>query len=163
MKQLELMTAPSSNLNPATKIMSNKKIFNSLGWLVCASYLLVSFSVYAGTDSHNPKFSDIKKIERMHIDKIIGKDVVNPEGQKLGEISNLVLSAPDNVLYAIVSVGGFLEIDAKLVAVPVDNLIFRTFKKGNKAVLDASKEELKEAPEYYYDDPAKDVPNLIGN
>ncbi|SEQ91117.1 PRC-barrel domain-containing protein [Nitrosomonas sp. Nm51] len=86
-------------------------------------------------------------------------DVVNNNGEKRGKISNLILSSPpDSVLFAIMPVGGFLGIDAKLVTVPVDNFKF----KNNKAALDASEEELKEAPVFYYVDPAKNVPNLIG-
>jgi len=71
----------------------NKKVFNSLGWLVFAS--LVSFSVYAGTESKKVTYVDkIESIEAMHINKMIGMDVVNNNGEKLGEISNLILSGP---------------------------------------------------------------------
>ncbi len=153
MKQLELMTTPASNLNPTTKIMgakimSNKKVFNSLGWLICASCLLVSFSVYAGTASKKVTYVDkIEDIEKMHINKMMDMEVVNNNGEKLGKISNLILSPkPESVLFAIMSVGGFLGIDAKLVAVPVDNLTF----KNNKATLDATKQEINEAPEFNY-------------
>jgi len=79
--------------------------------------------------------------------KILGKDVYNPEGQKIGSISDLIVAPDRAVSYAIVGVGGFLGMLKHDVAVPVSQ-----FKEeGGKIVLPgATKEALKAAPEFEY-------------
>ncbi len=148
MNKLKPIIASASILSLDTNTMNNRKIINSLCLFFFMSFLLVSFSVFAGTASKKVTYVDnVKSIEEMHINRMMGMDVVNKNGEKLGKISNLIWSPkPDSVLFAIISVGGFFGIDSKLVAVPVDNLTF----KDNTAILDASKQEIKEAPEFKY-------------
>ena len=79
--------------------------------------------------------------------KILGKDVYNSEGQKIGSISDLIVAPDRAVSYAIVGVGGFLGMRKHDVAVPVSQ-----FKEeGGKIVLPgATKDALKAAPEFEY-------------
>lgn len=115
--------------------------------IALASIFLLSFHVYAGNES---------KTVHPDIAKIVGMDVVNNKNEELGEIDNLIVSSPDNILFAIVSVGGFLGIGDKLVAVPVDDISF----EKDKAILNVSKETMKSAPEFHYGDPFAVAPNL---
>lgn len=76
---------------------------------------------------------------------IIGTNVVNPKGDSLGDIKEIVIDPnTGRVAYAVVSFGGFLGMGEKLFAIP-----FSTFKYSvtkNEYVLDVSKERLKAAP-----------------
>jgi len=79
--------------------------------------------------------------------QILGKDVYNPAGEKIGSITDLIVAPNRSVSYAIVGVGGFLGMRKHDVAVPMSQ-----FKEdGGKIVLPgATKEALKAAPEFEY-------------
>ena len=50
--------------------------------------------------------------------KVIGANVVNDANERIGRIDDLIIGRDDRVPYAIVSVGGFLGMGDKLVAIP---------------------------------------------
>src|SRR4030095_2611674 len=51
--------------------------------------------------------------------QILGKDVYNDAGDKVGEINDLIVTPDKALSYAIVGVGGFLGIGEHEIAVPV--------------------------------------------
>ena len=55
---------------------------------------------------------------------LVGATVYNDAGQTIGEISNLLITPQGKVSMAVLSVGGFLGVDSKLVEVPFDALKF---------------------------------------
>jgi len=71
-------------------------------------------------------------------------NVVNPAGDKLGEIAEIMIDVPSGrVAYAVLSVGGFLGIGEKLLAIP-----WRALKidpPNHRFVLNVSKERLEQA------------------
>ena len=81
--------------------------------------------------------------------KMIGKDVVNQDGEEIGSVENMLITDTDNVQYAIVSVGGFLGIGDKLVAVPTNNLQFDKDQE-NVTLKNITKEALESAPRFDY-------------
>ncbi len=46
--------------------------------------------------------------------KLVGAPVVNENNEKIGMVDDLIVSRTDKVVYAIVSVGGFLGVGDKL-------------------------------------------------
>lgn len=76
---------------------------------------------------------------------IIGTNVVNPNGDNLGDIKEVVIDPrTGRVAYSVVSFGGFLGMGEKLFAIPFSS--FKYNATSNDYVLDVSKERLKEAP-----------------
>lgn len=76
---------------------------------------------------------------------IIGTDVVNPNGDNLGDIKEVVIDPnTGKVAYAVVSFGGFLTMGEKLFAIPFSS--FKYDPTENEYVLDISKERLEAAP-----------------
>ena len=76
---------------------------------------------------------------------IIGTRVVNPAGEPLGTIKELMIDPDDGqVAYVVLSFGGFLGVGDKLFAIPLDALMFGTDE--HTVVLDVDKEVLKDAP-----------------
>ena len=76
---------------------------------------------------------------------IIGTNVVNPKGDSLGDIKEIVIDPrTGRVAYAVVSFGGFLSMGEKLFAIPFSAFKYNVTK--NDYVLDVSKERLKAAP-----------------
>jgi sporulation protein YlmC with PRC-barrel domain len=81
---------------------------------------------------------------------MIGTDVVNPKGESLGEIKEIVIDPySGRVAYGVVAFGGFLGMGEKLFAIPFGSFEYEA--KKNKYVLDVTKEYLKDAPGF---DPA---------
>ena len=58
----------------------------------------------------------------MPVSEIEGMQVVNQDGQELGEVERVAISNQDNQVYAIVSVGGFLGIGDESVALPIEEM-----------------------------------------
>jgi sporulation protein YlmC with PRC-barrel domain len=79
--------------------------------------------------------------------QILGKDVYNDTGEKIGEINDLIVAPNKSVSYAIVGVGGFLGMGDHEVAVPVSKL---KQEMGKIVLKGATKDALKAAPKFEY-------------
>jgi sporulation protein YlmC with PRC-barrel domain len=92
--------------------------------------------------------------ERSHrVSKIIGTDVRNRKGEKVGDVKDIVLDDKGAISYAVVSTGGFLGIGDRLHAVPWSSLD----TKGEKAYgIDIDKAALQKAPGFG----SRDWPNF---
>ena len=82
--------------------------------------------------------------------RIIGMDVVNDKDQTIGKVDDILIGPGDKATTAVVSVGGFLGIGAKLVAVPFDQLQPAANDPKSLTMPNASKEQLKSMPEFQY-------------
>jgi sporulation protein YlmC with PRC-barrel domain len=98
-----------------------------------------------GKSSDYTGMRDAKSWERTHrVSKIIGTDVVNSKGEKIGDVEDIVLDAKGNVAYAVVSTGGFLGVGDKMHAVPWTAI--RTNTGTDNFMLDVDKDRLRSAP-----------------
>ena len=80
--------------------------------------------------------------------KIIGATVYNEKKQAIGKVADLVINPHDFVSIIVVSVGGFLGLDAKDVAVSAQNFQF----SGNRVILPrATKQVLQQLPAFHFD------------
>lgn len=87
--------------------------------------------------------------EAYRASKLIGASVVNDKDEKIGNVDDLIITPTDRVLFAVISVGGFLGINGRLVAVPYSSLTIDD--KGRKVVLPgASKDALRALPAFHY-------------
>lgn len=83
--------------------------------------------------------------EVMAADTLEGDDVVNMQGENLGNIKDIMIDVRSGkVAYAVLSSGGFLGIGDKLFAIPWGALTLDADRKC--FVLDVDKEKLKAAP-----------------
>ena len=81
----------------------------------------------------------------MAADTLQGDDVVNNQGENLGEIEDIMLDVPTGrIAYAVMSFGGVLGMGEKLFAVPWNALTMDADREC--FVLDIDKERLKNAP-----------------
>lgn len=80
------------------------------------------------------------------ISELIGKPVYNPQGQKIGNVDDFVIQR-DKVLMTIISVGGFLGIGGRLIAIPYSSL--RMTSKG-MVLPGASKQAVGKLPAFHY-------------
>jgi sporulation protein YlmC with PRC-barrel domain len=97
--------------------------------------------------------------------KLIGVDVYNQQNEKLGEISELILTSSGQIAGAAIGVGGFLGMGERDVMVPLNQLRFTNNEGGattgsaadgdrkwypERAMLNATKDQLKQMPEFKY-------------
>ncbi|MFN0007891.1 MAG: PRC-barrel domain-containing protein [Planctomycetota bacterium] len=81
-----------------------------------------------------------------------GVDVRTPTGENLGEIKELAIDSNGRVCYAALSVGGFLGMGDRIVAVPWDSLTFSlAVDKGDnrRITLASTKKQLEDAPQFH--------------
>lgn len=79
--------------------------------------------------------------------KVIGSSVVNEAGDTVGKIDDIIVGPDGKAPFVVLSVGGFLGVGDKLVALPYEQM--RT--NGKKIVLPgATKDSLKSLPEFKY-------------
>lgn len=82
--------------------------------------------------------------------KLTGVNVYNKQNESLGEIQDLAIENGNRVAAVIVSVGGFLGIGEKYVAIDPSTIVLNQ-KDGNwRAYVDTSKDSLKGAPKFEY-------------
>ncbi len=80
--------------------------------------------------------------------KLIGSDVMSDGGETIGKIDDLIVSPDDNKsAYVIISVGGWLGMGARLVALPYGDLRINNAKITLPGV---TKEALKGLPEFKF-------------
>ena len=81
---------------------------------------------------------------------IIGTPVVDPKGNSLGDIKEIVIDPhTGRVAYAVVSFGGFLGLGEKLFAIPFSAFEYKVTKSdlvASEYVLNVSRERLQAAP-----------------
>jgi len=78
---------------------------------------------------------------------LTGENVYNLKDESIGDIKDLMIDLNNaEVVYAVLSFGGFLGIGNKLFAIPLQALQFSG--KDDKIRLDVSKEKLENAPSF---------------
>jgi hypothetical protein len=81
-------------------------------------------------------------------EEVIGKDVVNIGDEEVGEITDLVMDQEQKLVGVVLSVGGFLGIGEKWVAIPVEEIEFPTADQPARLLTAVTKEQLENAPDF---------------
>ena len=104
-----------------------------------------------GTAPATPRFATVSRDEMLS-SKLKGLNVYNEKDESIGEISDLAISKNDQVQALILSVGGFLGMGERYVAVAPSavNVTYDASSKKWRATMNTTKEELKSAPEFKY-------------
>jgi len=84
------------------------------------------------------------------VEKFIGKDVYGANGEKVGELDNVLISPDGRVRAGIVEFGGFLGIGTNKVAVPWNQLQVT----NHRIVADVTKEQVRSMPRWEKDRPS---------
>ncbi|WP_270937668.1 PRC-barrel domain-containing protein [Falsiroseomonas oryzae] len=83
--------------------------------------------------------------------KVIGSTVYNENNESIGEVDDIIVPPGGGQPVAILSVGGFLGIGARLVAVPYERLQ-HAGDRDRWTLQGATKDSLQSLPEYRYED-----------
>lgn len=89
--------------------------------------------------------------EDMVASKLIGTTIRNGANESIGSVADIVFDGKLAVKSYVVSVGGFLGLNAKYVAVAPETLkLSRKDGGGLDALIETDKDQLRAAPEYVY-------------
>jgi sporulation protein YlmC with PRC-barrel domain len=87
----------------------------------------------------------------MRATDLIGMEVYNLNNENIGEIQDLVIDNGKNIRAVVVSVGGFLGIGDRNVAIDPRSVVVNTRNNAaNRVVVNTTKDELKNAPEFKF-------------
>jgi sporulation protein YlmC with PRC-barrel domain len=81
-------------------------------------------------------------------EEVIGKRVVNVNEEEVGTIADLVMDQDQKLVGVVLSVGGFLGIGDKWVAVPVDQIDFPGDEQPARLLVAVTEDQLKNAPDF---------------
>jgi len=96
--------------------------------------------------------STMTMTDQVRASKIIDTNVKNNNGDTIGELEDLVISTGDHrMMQAILSVGGFLGIGERHVAVPYNDLKVTPVSNSNEIFYQATKDQLEGMPKFSYD------------
>jgi len=88
--------------------------------------------------------------DQFRTSKLVGSKVYNKANENIGSVEDIILK-PDGTLDTVVlSVGGFLGIGDKYVAVPFKSLQISRDNGSIKIVTDGTKDSLKSLPDYQF-------------
>jgi PRC-barrel domain protein len=117
---------------------------------ILATPVLAQDNKTVGKASAEAKFSTVSKDE-MFSSKLKGLSVTNQKDETVGEITDIAIKNHE-VDALILSVGGFLGMGERYVAVSPASVDVRYDSKNNKwlASMNTTKDALKDAPEFKY-------------
>ena len=119
--------------------------------LLAAGALLAGTAAFADTMSTNGQPMMTIPASSVTVTDWYKQDVYDPNNNKIGQISDVLMSTDGHVNAVIVGVGGFLGVDQKDVAVDF-GAIKQSIKDGKvHLTMNATKDALKSAPGFKYD------------
>jgi sporulation protein YlmC with PRC-barrel domain len=138
--------------------MEDTMSHNKVAIAVAVAAALLSGAANAQAQEHGDAHNDFERsvrysqylgTEALRASELIGATVRNRDGTDLGEIEDLMVSrSGDDVVTAVLSVGGILGIGEKRIGVPYDEL--RVSETGDSFYLSATEEELTARPAFQY-------------
>ncbi len=103
--------------------------------------------VVATTNNPNLSVASVRLDSGVRASQLIGSAVYSDQNERMGSVDDLVMTENDRITVAIVSVGGFLGMGSKLVAVPFAQLK----RDADRVVLQgATKDTLNAMPNFVY-------------
>jgi sporulation protein YlmC with PRC-barrel domain len=82
--------------------------------------------------------------------KLVGTKVYNNANENIGSIEDIILKSDGSMDEVVLSVGGFLGMGDKYVAVPFSSLKLTRNGSSLKIVTDGTKDSLKAQPDYQF-------------
>ena len=123
------------------------------GFLVLAalfpSFAFAQQPALVPSNSGNPNLAiaTVKLENGTRAGKIIGSKVYADGNTEIGSIDDLIMTADNKIVMAVVAVGGVLGVGSKLVAIPYDQIKF----DGGKTTLPGmTKDTLNAMPNFTY-------------
>jgi sporulation protein YlmC with PRC-barrel domain len=134
--------------------MLKKLLFTTaLSGLMLSSALAQSSSEPSASSGSTPSSSastiTAPGPDQMLVSSLRGVDVMGNNDEKIGDISDILVSKDGKVEAYVVGIGGFLGVGAKDIALPPSSIQLTQDNNNNwKAKVNASKDQLAQAPTF---------------
>jgi len=102
----------------------------------------------ASTSASSATAISAQKPDQLLASKLKGADVYGADDKKIGDVSDLLFSKDGKLEAFILSVGGFLGVGAKEVALPPSAIQIAQEKDSWKLKVSATKDQLAQAPNF---------------
>lgn len=103
--------------------------------------------VAATAAAPNLAVASVRMENAVRVSKVIGAAVYSEQNERIGAVDDLMMADGEKVTMAVVSVGGFLGLGSKLVAIPFDQLK----RDADRVVLPGvTKDALNAMPSFVY-------------
>jgi hypothetical protein len=100
-------------------------------------------------DEQTPGDMPAVVVDDNKVESLLGKDVTSAKGEKLGQITDILVSHSGEVRAAVIDFGGFLGVGSRKIAVA-----WRTLQFSPKGItLSMTRDELRVTPEYHQGEP----------
>jgi sporulation protein YlmC with PRC-barrel domain len=122
---------------------------------ICAAAVVVfanaALAQTAGSATLGVTVTEIKVIAKGWSVKqsLLDQPVYNEANKKIGEVEDMIIAPDSSVSYAILSVGGFLGMGTRDVAIPAGQ--FKMQEDGTIQLPGADKKSLKAMPVFHYE------------
>jgi ribosomal 30S subunit maturation factor RimM len=118
---------------------------------VSANLLVAAGLIFAGAASI-PAFAadNMQTQDEFRTSKLVGSKVYNTANENIGSIEDIILKPDGSMDEVVLSVGGFLGLGDKYVAVPFTSLKVSRDGSSTKITTDGTKESLKALPDYQF-------------
>jgi sporulation protein YlmC with PRC-barrel domain len=111
--------------------------------LIVASFLL--FSIGSAFADRGDLFDRPQRLN-----ELMGNDVINRQGEELGNLEDLITGSDGNIEYMVVAMGGIIGLGARLVAIPIE-AASPTLTDENRISIDVQTAQLDGAPTFSRD------------
>jgi sporulation protein YlmC with PRC-barrel domain len=126
-------------------MLMEEKMKKISGLLTAALLATTSVAILPAFAADNMQSAD-----ELRTSKIVGTKVYNSANENIGSVEDIVLKPDGTMDEVVLSVGGFLGIGDKYVAVPFSNLKISRDGGSLKIMTDGTKESLKGLPDYQF-------------
>lgn len=114
--------------------------------------IIAAASLFAGAGVALPAYAadNMQTAEEYRTSKIVGSKVYNDANENIGSVEDIILKSDGSMDEVVLSVGGFLGIADKYVAVPFSDLKVTRDGSSLKINTNGTKESLKALPDYKF-------------
>lgn len=114
--------------------------------------VIAAASVLAAAGAALPAYAadNVQTVEEYRTSRIVGSKVYNDASENIGSVEDIILKPDGSMDEVVLSVGGFLGIGDKYVAVPFSDLKVTRDGSSLKINTNGTKESLKALPDYKF-------------
>lgn len=114
--------------------------------------ILVAAGLLAASAAFLPAFAadDTQTADEFRTSKLVGSKVYNEANENIGSIEDIILKSDGAMDEVVLSVGGFLGIGDKYVAVPFSSLKIERDGSNIRITTNGTKDSLKALPDYKF-------------
>jgi sporulation protein YlmC with PRC-barrel domain len=115
---------------------------------VVTMLIVVSFLLFSMGSAFADRGDLFDRPQRLN--ELMGDEVINPQGEELGNLEDLISGSDGNIEYMVIAMGGIVGLGARLVAIPIE-AASPTMTAEGRISIDVQTAQLEGAPTFSRD------------